>query len=89
MSEKLGPNAGKSVDAIIQQFYGDLKQWPPTREPGGRNWGQDEIVRIAQHIARTGDCLWHAQTVVMGWTICHCAQCMPGSIQTTKTIRRG
>ena len=64
---------GMSKDEIIVHFFGDLKRWPV--EPDGHNWTQLQIEKIAEHIEKTGDCLWHAMSVVMVWTNCHCADC--------------
>lgn len=66
---------GLRVADIITRFYGELSRWPT--EPDGRNPTQAEIVKLAEHISLTGDCLWHAQTVVFGWKACHCARCDP------------
>ena len=73
-TNKPGPNAGMTEAQIIARFWGDLKQWPI--EPDGHNFTQAQIKATAAHIAKTGDCLWHAQTVVMNWPVCHCAKCM-------------
>jgi len=64
---------GAPVEAIIERFFGDLKQWP--LEPDGHNFTQAQIRDIADHIHATGDCLWHAQSIVMQWPACHCAAC--------------
>jgi hypothetical protein len=63
----------KPIDEIVFQFYGNLKRWPT--EPDGINWTQAEIIAVAKHMSKTGDCLWHAQAVVKKWTVCHCAYC--------------
>jgi hypothetical protein len=65
---------GQPLDAIVTRFFGNLKRWP--KEPDGLGtWTQPEILAIAKHISETGNCLWHAQTIVKGWKICHCAVC--------------
>lgn len=67
----------RSVENIIELFYGDLKRWPI--EPDGINFTQSQIWAIAEHISKTGDCLWHATATVCGFLDrCHCAKCMPG-----------
>jgi hypothetical protein len=72
-TKKAGPNSGKTQEQLIQKFFGSLDRWPVKQE--GNNFGQDQILAITEHMARTGDCLWHSQTVVMGWKECHCADC--------------
>jgi len=67
---------GLPVAEIVKRFYGDLYRWPI--EPDGKNATQAEILALAQHIHKTGDCLWHAQHVVFGW-LCHCSVCMPST----------
>lgn len=62
-----------TVKDIIEKFFGDLSRWPV--EPDGRNFTQSQIQAVCQHIFETGDCLWHAQYIVMKWEICHCADC--------------
>jgi len=61
------------VGQIIERFWGDLKRWPA--EPDGRNFTQSQITAVAEHISKTGDCLWHAESILMGWPVCHCADC--------------
>ena len=63
----------KTLDQVIEFYYGDLDQWPEISD--GRNWTKPEIMAICRHILKTGDCLWHAQSVVMVWTNCPCANC--------------
>ena len=68
------PNRNLTKEQAIVKFFGDIKRWPV--EPDGHNFTQSQIEAIGEHIAKTGDCLWHAETVVMGWLVCHCAKCM-------------
>jgi hypothetical protein len=67
---------GKTLDQVIEYFYGNLDRWPI--EPDGHNWIQSEIKAICQHILETGDCLWHAQSVVKKFTTCACSDCEYG-----------
>lgn len=64
---------GRSVESLIEKFFGQLNRWPV--EPDGHNHTQEQIKCICEHMSATGDCLWHAQTIVMGWPVCHCARC--------------
>lgn len=66
---------GSGVPQIISRFFGDPSQWPV--ESNLKKFTQAKILAIAEHIDRTGDCLWHAEFVVMGWDTCHCAKCSP------------
>ncbi len=66
---------GSGVPNIIARFFGTLSQWPV--ESDLKKFTQAKILAIAEHIDRTGDCLWHAEFVVMGRDTCHCAKCMP------------
>jgi hypothetical protein len=68
---KPGLNANLTEAQVIEKFFGDIRRWPV--EPDGHNYLQSQIRKVAAHIARTGDCLWHAQAVVLGWPNCHCA----------------
>lgn len=65
----------KTLDQVIGFFWGDFDRWPMTSEDG-RTWTQPEILAVARHILKTGDCLWHAQSVVMVLTECPCAKCV-------------
>jgi len=73
---------GIPVAELIVRFFGKLEQWPV--EPDGINLTQAQIRAVCDHIHQTGDCLWHAQHVVLGGT-CHCAQCMP-PVPSVKTV---
>ena len=64
---------GQPVDAIIERFYGDISRWPLESKEG--TYSQSEIRAICTHISCTGNCLWHAQSIVMQWP-CACANCM-------------
>jgi hypothetical protein len=66
---------GQSIESLIKDFFGDIQRWPI--EPDGLNFTQDMITRICTRIHQTGDCLWHAEFIVMGWDKCHCAKCSP------------
>ena len=68
---------GSGVPQIIARFFGDLSRWPAKVPSGFYSFTQEKITAIAEHIDRTGDCLWHVEFVVMGWDKCHCAKCMP------------
>ena len=76
MTTTFTPNAtglmGKPVEFLIAKFFGALENWP--FEKDGRNFTQSQIVATCQYISNTGDCLWHAQSVVQG-TRCNCAPC--------------
>lgn len=63
-------------DEAVTRFFGDLKRWPKERNQG--TWSQPDILLICERIAESGDCLWHAQALVMGWEVCHCARCNGG-----------
>lgn len=63
-----------TADQAVTRFFGSLDHWP--LESDGINFTQDQIRAIAEHIALTGDCLWHAQSIVLGWKACHCANCV-------------
>lgn len=71
---KPGPNAGISVEQAIELFWGDLKRWP-IEPDGAGNATQAQIRAIAERIAATGECLWHAQASSFGWKDCACAKC--------------
>lgn len=62
------------VSDNISRFYGSLDRWPV--EPDGINFTQSQVLAVCEHIAITGDCLWHAQHVVL-WhnKPCNCAGC--------------
>lgn len=66
---------GQPVPELIERFFGDLKRWPVVAD--SRNMTQANVQAICQRMSDTGDCLWHAEFVVMGWDKCHCAVCMP------------
>ena len=66
---------GLPVPELIQRFFGEIDRYPV--EPDGMNLTQTQIRAVCEHIHATGDCLWHAQFVVMKWERCQCAQCMP------------
>jgi len=66
------PNKGLTQEQCIVKFFGSLDRWPT--EPGS-NWTQAQILAVTEHMARTGDCLWHSQSVALGWKNCHCANC--------------
>lgn len=74
---------GIPVAELIQRFFGKLEQWPV--QPDGINLTQAQIQAVCDHIHRTGDCLWHAQHVVLGGP-CHCAQCEPAQPANVKTV---
>jgi hypothetical protein len=66
------PNTGRTQQECIEKFFGSLDRWPT--EPGS-NFTQAQILAITEHMARTGDCLWHSQYVALGWKSCSCADC--------------
>jgi hypothetical protein len=66
---------GIPVPELIARFFAELHRWPV--EPDGINFTQAQIRAICEHIHTTGDCLWHAQFVVMNWKACYCANCRP------------
>lgn len=74
---------GIPVDELIVRFFGTLAQWPVA--PDGHNFTQAQIKAVCEHIHATGDCLWHAQHVVIGGT-CHCAQCVPAQAANLQTV---
>lgn len=67
---------GRPVADLIQQFFGAIEQWP-VEPKTGVSFTQSQVRSICEHMSGTGDCLWHAQTIVMKWPVCHCAKCSP------------
>jgi hypothetical protein len=63
---------GLTIAVIIEKFFRDINRFPV--EPDGLNWTQSQIRAVAEHISATGDCLWHAQSIVSN-TQCYCARC--------------
>jgi|HubBroStandDraft_6_1064221.scaffolds.fasta_scaffold1807024_2 hypothetical protein len=64
---------GRSTESIIEQFWGDISRWPI--EPDGVNGYTQPLIRqVAERMSQTGDCLWHATSVVTNME-CHCANC--------------
>jgi hypothetical protein len=69
-----GPNSNKTQEQCIALFFGDLKRWPA--EPDGtNNFNQPQILAITEHMARTGDCLWHSMFMALGHKTCSCSPC--------------
>ena len=74
---------GIPVAELITRFFGDVSRYPV--EADGVNFTQAQIQAVCEHIHRTGDCLWHAQHIVLGGP-CHCASCAPPQPPNAKTV---
>lgn len=64
---------GTSLESIIERHYGALDRW--SVEPDGHNPTRAQVIAVCERIQLTGECLWHAQSIVMNWPVCHCFPC--------------